>query len=592
MEQENVKPDYTSIANLVQDATEKKLMLPEFQRPFVWSIEQSKDLFDSLIRGIFIGTFVMAKPQFDLSCRAIDTRPRAGKGSRAKLDDHFYNSNDFERQKIHVVLDGQQRITSLYRVLKGNDKIYFVFKKPENIPSPSEEITNIEQIIDSLSIKPIDDAFSVELSEVYRCATWADRKIQQEVFEPIANNYSFLNDPGMAERYLYLLVDLKRLFHTLIFDKTLLSVFFLNMGIEKFCMFFERSNSKGTELSFIDIITAKIYKDFKLDKKINEFKDKNKGVYFDNSIVEAFVRYFSFLKAGQVDRKTILTSLDGGDFVENWDETSKLYVKSCNFLISQNLIFDNNWVPYKTMYIPIVHFLKNIPHRDFSQITPKQMKLFKFWFWGSLLNTRYGGGMIGSTNNIIVEDCKMLEIVAKGGDFTKDYLKQYKFNFSKEDLLELTSKGAIFTGIMSIMNFKNKGFKNLSNHNQLDFKNQINIHHIFPSKYLEKTFDDESFENEYSDSILNKMITEKIPNIKFGDKKPSTYLRELTDNNDLCDSLLTHDIPKPAEFINGDYDSRYKEFVNDRADKIIELIDSEIGYIKLEFIEELDNSNT
>jgi uncharacterized protein with ParB-like and HNH nuclease domain len=337
MYQESVKPDYTSIANLIQESQDKKLMLPEFQRPFVWTIEQSKDLFDSLIRGIFIGTFVMAKPQFDLSCREIDERPRAGKGSRAKINSLFYKTNDFEAKKTYVVLDGQQRITSIYRVLKAVDKIYFIFKKPDAIPSPNDEMTQIEQIIDSLSVKPIEDLFSIELSEVYKCATWKDKDIQQKIFEPIAEKYEFLkNNSDLADRYLNLLLDLKRLFYELILDKTLLSVFFLNMGIEKFCTFFERSNSKGTELSFIDIITAKIYKDFKLDKNISEFKEKNKNVLFDNSIVEAFVRYISFLKAGQVDRKTILTNLDGTDFVLYWQEICDLYVKSCNFLSSQH----------------------------------------------------------------------------------------------------------------------------------------------------------------------------------------------------------------------------------------------------------------
>lgn len=593
MNQESVKPDYTSIATIIQEAEDKKLMLPEFQRPFVWTIEQSKDLFDSLTRGIFIGTFVMAKPQFDLTCRTIDTRPRAGKGSRAKLDDHFYRALDFEAKKTYVVLDGQQRITSLYRVLKGNDKIYFIFKKPDYIPSPNDEINNIEQIIDSLSVKPIDNSFSIELSEVYKCATWKDKEIEQKIFETTASNYDFLkNDSNLSERYFNLLLDLKRLFYNLIQDKTLLSVFFLNMGIEKFCMFFERSNSKGTELSFIDIITAKIYKDFKLDKSINDFKDKNKQVLFDNSIVEAFVRYFSFLKAGQVDRKTILTSLDGFDFQKNWDEVSNLYVKSCNFLISQNLIFDNTWVSYKTMYIPIIHFLKNIPHQDFSQISEEQTKFFKFWFWGSLLNTRYGGGMVGSTNDIIVEDCKMLESIAKGKNFNRDYLKQFKFDFNTDNLLELTSKGAIFTGIMAIMNYKNKGLKNLGNHNLVDFKNQINVHHIFPTKYLEKSFKEESFENEYSDSILNKMIIEKIPNIKFGEKKPSIYLGELN-NKQIKTSLESHNIPEPEKLVLGIFDDKFKEFVNARAKIITELIDSEIGYMKLELLDEIEkNSNS
>ena len=114
---------------------------------------------------------MLAKPQFDLSCRAIDTKPIAGKGSRAKIDHVYYQIIDFEAQKTYVVLDGQQRITSLYRVLKGDDEIYFIFKKPENIPGPTEDISLIEQITDSLSVKPVNDSFSIELSEVYKCAT-------------------------------------------------------------------------------------------------------------------------------------------------------------------------------------------------------------------------------------------------------------------------------------------------------------------------------------------------------------------------------------------------------------------------------------
>lgn len=241
------------------------------------------------------------------------------------------------------------------------------------------------------------------------------------------------------------------------------------------------------------------------------------------------------------------------------------------------------------MYIPIIHFLKNIPHKDFTQITLTQMKLFKFWFWGSLLNTRYGGGMVGSTNDIIVDDCKKLELIAKGESFSKDYLKKYKFEYKSEDLLELTSNGAIFTGIMSIMNFSKNNLRNLGNENKIDLENTINIHHIFPTKYLEKNFENESFENEYSDSILNKMIIEKIPNLKFGEKKPSVYLGELVNNNHkLENSLASHCIGNPKEFISGEYDYNFKEFTSNRSKLIIDLIESEVGFIKLELLEELD----
>ena len=582
--EEKVKPDYTSIANILELAGDGKILLPEFQRPFVWSVEQSKDLFDSIIRGIFIGTFVMSKPQFDLTCRKIDVRPRSGKGSRTKIGDHFFSHKDFDSSRIEVVLDGQQRITSIYRVLKGYDKIYFVFKKPDLIPSPNDEIKDFEQIIDSISVKPIDDCFCIELSKVFESSNWKDKDIIEKIFNPVADECSVIENEGVRERYADLLIDLKRLLSDKVKDKTLLSVFFLNMGIEKFCMFFERSNSRGTELSFIDIITAKIYKDFKLDKEIKKFKEKHKSVLFDNSIVESVVRYFSFLKVKQVDRKSILTSLDGNDFNENWEDTCSLYVKSFNFINSQRLIYHKDVIPYKTMYIPIIHFLKFLPHKDFSQMTSKQTDYFKFWFWGSLLNTRYGGGMAGSTNDIIVEDCKMLEKIAQGETFTKDYLKKFKFDFNFEDLLELTSKGAVFVGVFSIMNhFKN--FRNLGNENFIDFNNHINIHHIYPTKYLEKNFGLESYENENSDTILNKMIIERIPNLKFGDKKPQEYLKQLSNPN-LEASLSSHLITNPSELIDGS--KSFVKFIEERSKLICQTIKDKVGVYKETFLSELE----
>lgn len=592
MQSETIKPEHTSIAHLIREVNEKKLLLPEFQRPFIWSIEQTKDLLDSLTRGIFIGAFMLAKPQFDLSCREIETRPRSGKGSRAKLESLFYRKIEFEGSRILVVLDGQQRITSICRVLKGFDKLYFVFQKPENLPNPSEEITSFEQIIQTISFKQDPENLSFELGDVYKIGTWKERDIRTKIFNPVSSIYSFLEDSEQSrERYFDLLIDLKRLFSQLIEDKTLLSVFFLDMDLEKFCMFFERSNSRGTELNFIDIVTAKIYKDFNLDRNIKDFRDKYKGVLFDNAIVEAFVRYISFLKVGQVDRKSILNSLDGNDFNTYWNEICDMYVKASNYLVSQRIIMATDWVPYKTMFIPIIHLVRHLPNKDFSMMTTEQAKLFKFWFWASLLNVRYGGGMVGSTNDIIVEDCHLMKDIADNRGFSPTILRRYKFEFTFDDFLNLTSTGAVFTGIMSILHNKYQ-VKNLSNHNNIDFGQKVDVHHIFPVNYVRQKFPEESFENENRDSILNKMLIEKIPNIKYSDLAPSSYLKDPPANQNplLQESLNSHLVPSPADLIAGKFDEDYKTFLSQRFELLKKLIDEEVRDIKLKLVEQLEQS--
>lgn len=80
----NYSREPNSIRMLIDKLNNSKLYLPEFQRNFTWNIERSVDLFDSIIRGIFIGALIESKPKFNLTCRAIDDRPRKGRGSRAK----------------------------------------------------------------------------------------------------------------------------------------------------------------------------------------------------------------------------------------------------------------------------------------------------------------------------------------------------------------------------------------------------------------------------------------------------------------------------------------------------------------------------
>src|ERR1700756_39840 len=106
-----------SLLDIVKGIETRSIMLPEFQRDFRWELEQSYDLFDSLIKDIFIGTIIYGKPAFELTLRAIDLRPRKGKGSNASLEKQYYSKEEITKQaltnNLRIVLDGQQRITSI-----------------------------------------------------------------------------------------------------------------------------------------------------------------------------------------------------------------------------------------------------------------------------------------------------------------------------------------------------------------------------------------------------------------------------------------------------------------------------------------------
>ena len=127
-----------SISDLCKEIDAGTLVLPEFQRDFVWEEGKTYELFDSLVRDIFIGSIIYGIPSFEITVRELDGRPRKGKGSRARLKTRSFSKSEIEARVqvsgFRLVLDGQQRITSIYRALKGIDPVWFTMKAEGELP--------------------------------------------------------------------------------------------------------------------------------------------------------------------------------------------------------------------------------------------------------------------------------------------------------------------------------------------------------------------------------------------------------------------------------------------------------------------------
>lgn len=90
-----------TVSYLVDQIDMGRLGLPELQRPFVWKDSKVRDLFDSMMRGYPIGYLMLWEcPELE-NKKAIGTEP------------HNYDAPK------EVIIDGQQRLTSLYAVMKG-----------------------------------------------------------------------------------------------------------------------------------------------------------------------------------------------------------------------------------------------------------------------------------------------------------------------------------------------------------------------------------------------------------------------------------------------------------------------------------------
>ncbi|WP_282044397.1 DUF262 domain-containing protein [Winogradskyella flava] len=563
-----------SIEELITMYDNGELLLPEFQRDFKWPLEKSETLFDSIFKDLFIGSLILSKPKFDLACKKLDLRER-GSRKRRPLP-KMYSEQQFEVDDIYTILDGQQRVTSIYRTIKGPDTINLLFKDIKTLLSEdyydyeNRQIrVSYDEYVDGFdSNRPDEKTLFISLKDLYEARNSRETPFLDEYINPILETFSISNEEKEILRDYA--IQLKSDFNSSILkQKTLISVQLLDMNIEKFCLYFERSNSQGLTLSFTDIITAKVYTEFNLRKEIIESVDKY--TFFNEKLVDSTVRYINYLANNSVTKRSILKDLNGTHFIKYWPETVKDLSIVQGWLLENRWLFNIEKIPYKTMLLPILSFYQNLKHKEFSQATQMQLDLLKFWFYGSIIDTRYGGARHGSTNVVIKEDCDIMKNLAQGKFPDKLYWQKIRIDYSFEEFKKIDSNSNAKFMALSYYLWHKKSFKNLNNIADVSFNEKVDVHHIFPSDYLEKEFGKNSDEFDFSDTILNKVRINKIENIKIGNKSPKTYLTELKEINlEIHKSLNSHSIPNIDKLIKGDYDLDFFSFIKDRY-KVMEL---------------------
>ena len=239
------------------------------------------------------------------------TRAYTNSQGRRATEKALSELNDFELNDIYTLLDGQQRTTAIYRALKGMDVIYIIFKDIDTLLSAdyydynsnSIKVKYDEYVEGFDTVKPKDSVFYLRICDLFLSMDFRESKFQSEFVDPVVANFQ------LEEEEKNVLVDFALTLHKdfrsdIIKKANLLSVQLLNMGLEKFCLYFERSNSQGLNLSFTDIITAKIYIDFKLTRSISDAIKTYK--YFNEGLVDTIVRYINFISNGEVTKKSIL----------------------------------------------------------------------------------------------------------------------------------------------------------------------------------------------------------------------------------------------------------------------------------------------
>jgi hypothetical protein len=585
-----------SILQLVEDIAKDRVALPEFQRDFVWDIEKTFDLFDSFVRDIFIGSLIYGVPSFEITVRELDRRPRSGKGSRARLKLYSFTREEIEKrvkvQGFRLLLDGQQRGTSIYRALTGVDQVFYIALNDDELTAEVRAVPpgqrSLEQVLSEFRGERIEGRVSIRLQDVYAVLNGkASREKDKADLFLATNSINGITAETVdsSDAFLTYLTQLKNL-ENLCRQEKLVAYYLLDTDEEKFALFFERSNSKGIQLNFIDILAAKLYAGFNLRSKIEDFEGDNPSLELNR---EVLVRAISFevSQGKEIGRSYILSNLSYPHFAVHWENFAAAYKSVHDYLKTARLLIHPTWIPYENMVLPLMAFAVKLPHHDFSQISAAQADLIRIWYWLAIFSRRYSS----AAQTYALEDAQALQKAATG-DFTSILSVIHRIQpiiRNSEDLLTIHKKyDAVYKGVLNLVNYATGGFLNFENGNPVSMASTLEDHHIFPNDYLKRDWANvqEALDSEVAiDCVVNRTLIPKLTNIKVSNKAPSQYFSEIKAKNpNVVKALQSHMLN--GDLLSGDYDKNYDYFVSERADAILAAIRTNITEARAEVLKQ------
>ena len=351
-----------------------------------------------------------------------------------------------------------------------------------------------------------------------------------------------------------------------------MSYYLLDMSLDKFCLFFERSNSRGMQLNFTDILAAKLYSGFNLRASIEQFESENPHIQANRELIIRAISFFSS-DGREVDKGYILKNLRPEHFDQYWNEVCNLYMYVLTFLYENRFMLSQAWLPSENMVLPLIVFFRELAKNGIL-LDQRQLDFLKLWFWASVFANRY----TGASNEVMLEDSRVLSQIAhnkfpKGGT----YFRKLRSRLTDAgDILEFQKRASsVYKGLLSIINFDSEqGLLDWTNTSRLALNHdKLHDHHIFPKAFVRKRYAEQPEIQDIVDTVANRVLIPKLTNLKIGARAPSTYLGELLAKNPkLRMSLHSHKIDDDL-ILNSEFDDMFDEFVEYRAEAIFEIVE-------------------
>ena len=581
-----------TIKEVIDAIHRKRYFLPAIQREFVWDADQIMKLFDSLMRGYTIGSFLfwnvdkdrIKNFQFYEFIREY----------HEKYNVHNPKANVTGEEELTVILDGQQRLTALYIALKGTYAYKIARKRWEsddafpkrklylNLLSKSDEfdlLYDFSFLTNEKAIKRNSNNFWFEVAKIIE-------------FESLRDINKFLRDNELmdstfAEECLFNLYEV-------ITEKKVINYYLeTSQELDKVLNIFIRVNSGGTQLSYSDLLLSIATAQWKT-------KDAREEI---TSFVEEINRIgdgFIFNKDFILKSCLVLSDLPEIAFkVDNFSSTNMSKIERSWYDIAKSIriaieLLSDFGYNYQTLtsanaIIPIAYYIltKGNPENFIlASLHREDRDRIRRWFGISVLKRAFSG----QPDNVLRP--------------IRSIIQESNNKFPLEKIIERfkgTNKSLVFTND-DVENFlyskygKSHTFSVLAFlYPTFDFRNKFHQDHIFPKSFFKKAklkkkdiaSNRQGFYLENCNYIGNLQLLEGLLNEEKSNADFTKWLeKSFKTKAEKTDYMRRHYIPQD---ISLDFDN-FEEFFNKReeliAEKLREMLDVKIADLPQKSIQE------
>jgi hypothetical protein len=540
------------LAHLLRKIDERELAIPDFQRDFVWDGAAIQDLLVSVAQEYPAGSLLFLRQKAASMFRA---REFAGAPS---LDG---------AEPPELVLDGQQRLTSLYQALYGKgDYRYFVnfaallegtelerciFHLPEKRAQP---------ILDSVALQTKDLYFPLPALSTGGFEEWLDEVVEhreaqgQEVKQlkkDLRSAYRTYVRP--IQEYEFPVVDLPG-----------------ETSIDAVCKIFETLNRTGVKLTVFELLVARFYaQGIDLRRQWEDARER-----YD--ILEEFgIDPYWLLQAVSLRATRPTPAAQRGDVLKldktainaHWDGAVEGMASALELLREEGIL-TAKWLPYSALLIPMAAIWQKIADQRGAEVGKARTKLAQY-FWCSVFTGSYDS----SPNSQAARDVVQLEKWIDGGP-EPDVVKSYLFD-PEELLVATTGRRALYRAVVALsLRQRAKDFhtgQEITPQRIADGK--IDAHHVFPREWLKKNVAEAP-----ADLILNQALIDKKTNRTIKDRPPSEYLADVEaslEHTGVKDVLDSHLLPSAPD--SGLRTDDYHEFLAERQRLVLSELERASG---------------